>query len=156
MATAPGPACALSCICLSFPQDELLAAGEAGTFDVAVVDADKENCTAYYERCLQLLRPGGVLAVLNVRDSPGVKTIGLGLFLRLLPTPRPHTPEPYHVNCYSQVFPGFHLSPQSLPPALAPPGPRPLMPHPSTGLVPWRGVAASTAGQSGPVCAKPE
>lgn len=46
--------------------DELLAAGEAGTFDVAVVDADKENCTAYYERCLQLLRPGGVLAVLRV------------------------------------------------------------------------------------------
>lgn len=46
--------------------DELLAAGEAGTFDVAVVDADKENCTAYYERCLQLLRPGGVLAVLSV------------------------------------------------------------------------------------------
>ncbi|XP_059889701.1 catechol O-methyltransferase domain-containing protein 1 isoform X1 [Delphinus delphis] len=48
------------------PQDELLAAGEAGTFDLAVVDADKENCTAYYERCLQLLRPGGVLAVLSV------------------------------------------------------------------------------------------
>uniref|UniRef100_A0A8I6A9G9 Catechol-O-methyltransferase domain containing 1 n=1 Tax=Rattus norvegicus TaxID=10116 RepID=A0A8I6A9G9_RAT len=46
--------------------DELLAAGEAGTFDIAVVDADKENCTAYYERCLQLLRPGGVLAVLRV------------------------------------------------------------------------------------------
>ncbi|XP_045639250.1 catechol O-methyltransferase domain-containing protein 1 isoform X2 [Ursus americanus] len=45
--------------------DELLAAGEAGTFDMAVVDADKENCTAYYERCLQLLRPGGVLAVLR-------------------------------------------------------------------------------------------
>lgn len=31
-----------------------------------MVDADKENCTAYYERCLQLLRPGGVLAVLSV------------------------------------------------------------------------------------------
>uniref|UniRef100_G3RZ69 Catechol-O-methyltransferase domain containing 1 n=1 Tax=Gorilla gorilla gorilla TaxID=9595 RepID=G3RZ69_GORGO len=46
--------------------DELLAAGEAGTFDVAVVDADKENCSAYYERCLQLLRPGGILAVLRV------------------------------------------------------------------------------------------
>lgn len=48
--------------------DELLAAGEAGTFDVAVVDADKENCAAYYERCLQLLRPGGILAVLRVRN----------------------------------------------------------------------------------------
>nr|KAF6303577.1 catechol-O-methyltransferase domain containing 1 [Myotis myotis] len=48
------------------PQDELLDAGEAGTFDVAVVDADKENCTLYYERCLQLLRPGGILAVLSV------------------------------------------------------------------------------------------
>ncbi|XP_008848117.1 catechol O-methyltransferase domain-containing protein 1 [Nannospalax galili] len=46
--------------------DELLAAGEAGTFDVAVVDADKENCVLYYERCLQLLRPGGLLAVLRV------------------------------------------------------------------------------------------
>ncbi|XP_033065603.1 catechol O-methyltransferase domain-containing protein 1 isoform X3 [Trachypithecus francoisi] len=46
--------------------DELLAAGEAGTFDVAVVDADKENCAAYYERCLQLLRPGGILAVLRL------------------------------------------------------------------------------------------
>ncbi|XP_016015740.1 catechol O-methyltransferase domain-containing protein 1 isoform X1 [Rousettus aegyptiacus] len=51
---------------LPSPQDELLAAGEAGTFDVAVMDADKDNCTAYYERCLQLLRPGGVLAVLSV------------------------------------------------------------------------------------------
>ncbi|XP_050998847.1 catechol O-methyltransferase domain-containing protein 1 [Acomys russatus] len=46
--------------------DELLAAGEAGTFDIAVVDADKENCAAYYERCLKLLRPGGVLAVPRV------------------------------------------------------------------------------------------
>nr|XP_003473859.1 catechol O-methyltransferase domain-containing protein 1 [Cavia porcellus] len=45
---------------------ETLRAGEAGTFDVAVVDADKENCTAYYERCLQLLRPGGVLAIPRV------------------------------------------------------------------------------------------
>ena len=81
MVTAPGPAWAGASgrwglrtqlhLPLPTPQDELLAAGEAGTFDVAVVDADKENCTAYYERCLQLLRPGGVLAVLSVRDSPG-------------------------------------------------------------------------------------
>nr|KAF6424687.1 catechol-O-methyltransferase domain containing 1 [Molossus molossus] len=46
--------------------DELMDAGEAGTFDMAVVDADKENCAVYYERCLQLLRPGGILAVLRV------------------------------------------------------------------------------------------
>ncbi|XP_052045836.1 catechol O-methyltransferase domain-containing protein 1 [Apodemus sylvaticus] len=62
--------------------DELLAAGEAGTFDIAVVDADKENCAAYYERCLQLLRPGGVLAVLRVlwggevlQSQPRSKTV---------------------------------------------------------------------------------
>lgn len=70
------------------PQDELLASGEAGTFDIAVVDADKENCALYYERCLQLLRPGGVLAVLRVR-------IGLGRTLRLgvpFPWPRPCPP----------------------------------------------------------------
>ncbi|XP_047408614.1 catechol O-methyltransferase domain-containing protein 1 isoform X2 [Sciurus carolinensis] len=53
--------------------DELLEAGEASTFDVAVVDADKENCAAYYERCLQLLRPGGVLAIPRVRARPGQK-----------------------------------------------------------------------------------
>ncbi|XP_007961112.1 catechol O-methyltransferase domain-containing protein 1 isoform X1 [Chlorocebus sabaeus] len=59
--------------------DELLAAGEAGTFDVAVVDADKENCAAYYERCLQLLRPGGILAVLR---SPALITSHPGTSLR--------------------------------------------------------------------------
>uniref|UniRef100_U6CRD2 Catechol O-methyltransferase domain-containing protein 1 n=1 Tax=Neovison vison TaxID=452646 RepID=U6CRD2_NEOVI len=50
--------------------DELLASGEAGTFDMAVVGADKENCTAYYERCLQLLRPGGILAILSNSARP--------------------------------------------------------------------------------------
>ncbi|XP_063493696.1 catechol O-methyltransferase domain-containing protein 1 isoform X1 [Symphalangus syndactylus] len=59
--------------------DELLALGEAGTFDVAVVDADKENCAAYYERCLQLLRPGGILAVLR---SPALVTSRPGTSLR--------------------------------------------------------------------------
>lgn len=62
---------------LPCPADELLAAGEAGTFDVAVVDADRENCAAYYERCLELLRPGGVLALLGVSGGgagPGVDT----------------------------------------------------------------------------------
>jgi len=46
--------------------DELLAAGEAGSYDFALIDADKENYEAYYERILSLLRSGGLLLVDNV------------------------------------------------------------------------------------------
>jgi predicted O-methyltransferase YrrM len=41
--------------------DELLRTGEAQYFDLAFVDADKENYLEYYERCLQLLRRGGLI-----------------------------------------------------------------------------------------------
>ena len=41
--------------------DELLVAGGAGSFDMAFVDADKTNYLNYFERCLDLLRPGGLL-----------------------------------------------------------------------------------------------
>jgi predicted O-methyltransferase YrrM len=37
-----------------------------GSFDLAFIDADKENYIAYYETCLKLLRPGGLIVVDNV------------------------------------------------------------------------------------------
>lgn len=44
----------------------LIANGEINSFDFAFIDADKSNYDAYYEQTLQLVRPGGLIAIDNV------------------------------------------------------------------------------------------
>ena len=52
--------------------DAELAAGAAGRYDFAFIDADKTGYADYFERCLQLLRPGGLIAIDNVLWSGAV------------------------------------------------------------------------------------
>lgn len=52
--------------------DARLAAGGSGRYDFAFIDADKANYDAYYERCLRLVRQGGLLAFDNTLWSGAV------------------------------------------------------------------------------------
>jgi caffeoyl-CoA O-methyltransferase len=44
----------------------LIASGGKNTFDFAFIDADKSNYQAYFDSAIELIRPGGLIAVDNV------------------------------------------------------------------------------------------
>ena len=52
--------------------DTLLALRQEGRYDMAFIDADKGNYLGYYERCLALLRPGGLILIDNTLWSGDV------------------------------------------------------------------------------------
>lgn len=45
---------------------DMIAGGEAGSYDFAFIDGDKKNYGVYYEQCLTLVRPGGLITIDNV------------------------------------------------------------------------------------------
>ena len=55
--------------------DELLKGGQQDTFDFAFVDADKPNYINYYEKLLQLVRPGGLICADNTLGLSGAPII---------------------------------------------------------------------------------
>ena len=59
------------------PAVETLAALEAegASFDMAFIDADKPGYPAYYEACLRLVRPGGLICIDNVLWSGRVADV---------------------------------------------------------------------------------
>lgn len=67
---------------------ERIDAGEGESYDFAFIDADKDNYSRYYELCLALLKPGGLLCVDNVLwggrvIDPGDATINTEAVRRL-------------------------------------------------------------------------
>jgi predicted O-methyltransferase YrrM len=58
------------------PAVETLATLEDDSFDLAFIDADKPSYDAYYEGCLRVVRPGGVILLDNVLWSGRVAGSG--------------------------------------------------------------------------------
>jgi caffeoyl-CoA O-methyltransferase len=52
--------------------DTLISLRQTNRFDMAFIDADKTSYLAYYERCMELVRPGGLIVVDNTLWSGDV------------------------------------------------------------------------------------
>ncbi len=52
--------------------DTLISLRQTNRFDMAFIDADKTNYLAYYERCIELMRKGGLIVVDNTLWSGDV------------------------------------------------------------------------------------
>ena len=61
-----------------------------GKYDFAFIDADKGNYWKYYERCLKLVRRGGVLAIDNT------------LWYRRVLDARDPDPDTHHIRAFNR------------------------------------------------------
>ena len=52
--------------------DALISSGEKGSFDFVFIDADKPNYLGYFQRALDLIHSGGLIAVDNIFWGGGV------------------------------------------------------------------------------------
>jgi len=71
--------------------DLLIQKGQEGKFDFAFIDADKQNCMPYYEKCMKLIRSGGIITVdnalqrgrvLNPKDAASIEIDKLNKFVQ--------------------------------------------------------------------------
>lgn len=89
----------------------LIEKGAAGSFDMAFIDADKNNYVVYYELCLQLVRKGGVILIDNTlwggtvadlsvqdEDTVGIREVN-----------RQALEDPRVDNCLLPISDGVHL-----------------------------------------------